>query len=103
MCTWPNERARLKTTNEHQDAPHEVVAETPNREEDKGYPSHAKIPQPTGVDFPIWRHELEDAVKMLGFITLWIPQQVTISRRKLQKGIDLVDRMNTNFQGEMSG
>ena len=45
----------------------EVVVETPAREEDKVYPSHAKIPQPHGIDLPIQTHELEDAVKICGF------------------------------------
>ena len=47
--------------------PYEVVVETPAGEEDKVYPSHVNIPQLNGTDLPIRTHELEDAVKMLGF------------------------------------
>ena len=70
---WPNGRDRLKTLSNLPDSPYEVVTETPEGEEDKVYPSHVKIPQPNGIDVPIWTHGLEDAVKMLGFIILWMP------------------------------
>ena len=64
---WPNGLALLKTVNNLPAASYEVIVKTPAGEEDMVYPSHAKIPQPSGIGLPIWTHGLEDAVKMLGF------------------------------------
>ena len=95
MCKWENGRARLKTTNNLPDAPHEVVAETPERQEDKVYPSHVKIPQPNGIDLPIRTHELEDAVKTLGFYHSLDASKSDHVKKIIKKRIDYVDRTNT--------
>ena len=64
---WPNGLALLKTVNNLPAASYEVIVKTPAGEEDKVYPSNGKIPQQNGINLPIRTHELEDAVKMLGF------------------------------------
>ena len=64
---WPNGRACHKTINNPTTPPYEVVVETTAGEEDKVYQSHAKIPQPHGINLPIQTYELEDTVNMLGF------------------------------------
>ena len=72
---WPNGRARLKTMNNLATPPYEVIVKKPAGEEDKVYSSHVKIPQPNGIDLPILTHELEDAVKMLGFYNTLLTHQ----------------------------
>ena len=77
------------------DALHKVVVETPEGEEDKVYPLHVNIPQPTGTDLPIQTHELEDAVKTLGFYHSLYSLKSDHVKEMIKKGIDWVDRMNT--------
>ena len=90
---WPNGRARLKTMNDLVTPPHEVVVETPAGEEDNVHPSHVKIPQPNGIDLPIRTHELEDAVKMLGFYQSFVTSKIDHVKELIKKGVDWVDRM----------
>ena len=59
------------------------------------YPSHAKIPQPHGIDLPIQTHELEDAVKILGFYHSLDTPKSDHTKEMIKKRIDWVDRMNT--------
>ena len=79
--------------NDLPDAPHEVVVETPEEEEDKVYPSHVKISQPNRIDLPIQTHELEDAVKILGSYHSLDASKSDHIREMIKKGMDWMDRM----------
>ena len=56
---------------------------------------HAKIPQPNGIDLPIRTHELEDAVKMLGFYHSLDASKSDYVKEMIKEGVAWVDRMNT--------
>jgi hypothetical protein len=92
---WPNGRISLKILKNLPDTPHEVVVKTPEGEEDKVYPLYIKIPQPNGTDLQIRTHELEDAVKMLGFYLSLGASKSEHVEEMIKKGINWVDRMNT--------
>ena len=51
IYNWIHGRVRLKTLNNLLYAHHEVIVETPEGEEDKVYPLHVNVPQPTVLTF----------------------------------------------------
>ena len=59
------------------------------------YQSHVKIQQTNGTDLPIRTHELNDAVKMLGFYHSLDASKSNHFKEMTKKGVDWVDRMKT--------
>ena len=84
-----------QTMNNLQAAPCEVVVKTPAGEVDKVYPLHANTPQPNGINLSICTHELEDAVKMLGFYHSVDAPKSDHVKEMIKKLIDWVDRLKT--------
>ena len=76
-------------------SPHGVVVETLAGEEEKVYLSHVNIPQLNGIAFPIRTHDLEDAVKMLGFKNSLDASTSDHVKDIIKKGIDWMDMTKT--------
>ena len=58
-------------------------------------PAHVTVKQPDGSRQPIRTHDLEDAVKMLGFYYSLDAENNEHVKEMVKKGIDWVDKMNT--------
>ena len=56
---------------------------------------HAKIPQSNGIYLPIMTHQVEDAVKTLGFCHTLGASKINHVKLMIKKGTDWVDRMST--------
>ena len=75
--------------------PFKFVVETPAGYEDKVYLSHVKIQLLNGIDLPIRTHELQDAVKILGFYHFLDSLKSDHVKEMIKIGIGWVDRMKT--------
>ena len=59
-------------------------------------PAHVTVKQPDGSRQPIRTHDMEDAVKMLGFYYSLDAKKSEHVKGMVKKGIDWVDKMNTS-------
>ena len=57
---------------------------------------HVTVKQPDGTRQPIRTHDLEDAVKMLGFYYSLDAKKSKHVKEMVKKGVDCVDKMNTS-------
>ena len=88
---------RLKVTGSKQELIDRLKERYTSMPEGSEYtaPAHVTVKQPDGSRKPIRTHDMEDAVKMLGFYYSLDAGKSQHVKEMVKKGVDWVDKMNT--------